>query len=282
MKQKYTPGLFGILDTDNLTDRTAWINGGGIECRHQVKYYYDNSKRPGFNGYMLQYSLSGSGKFVKNGITYDIKENTGFLVQLPEDSSYYLPENEEEPWTFIFLHFDGNALRPYMHQLEKLTGGVFTLLPSSPSIRSLLQLQKRLCNGEKLKKYESGEFVFHFLCTLLRDIESTKEDSDNSIIKKVLLLMEQNHKESDSIQNYADSLNISQEHLCRLFKNEMKISPGQYLIQLKIQSAMYDLLNTDDNLEIIAQRNGFSNANYFGKVFKKKTGVTPIQYRNME
>ncbi|MGN1267289.1 MAG: AraC family transcriptional regulator [Dorea sp.] len=282
MRKKYIPGLFGILDTDNLKDRNAWINGGGIECRHNVKYYYDNSKRPGFNGYMLQYSLNGAGKFVKNGVCHDIKENMGFFVQLPEESIYYLPEDAKEPWTFIFLHFDGNALRPYMNRLEELTGGVFTLPPSAQSIRSLLQLQDRMYNGEKLKKFENSEFIFHFLCTLLRDIENAKEENDNTLIKKSLHLMEQNHRDLESIQDIADSLSISQEHFCRLFKNEMKISPGQYLSQLKIQSAMHDLLNTDDTLEVIAHRNGFSNANYFGKVFKKKVGVTPIQYRNME
>lgn len=58
------------------------------------------------------------------------------------------------------------------------------------------------------------------------------------------------------------------------------MSPGQYLTDLRISSAMNDLSNTTENLEAIAQKNGFSNANYFGKVFKKKVGVTPIQYRN--
>lgn len=61
----------------------------------------------------------------------------------------------------------------------------------------------------------------------------------------------------------------------------MHVSPGQYLTQLRIQSSMYDLLNTKDKLESIAQNNGFANANYYEKVFKKQVGVTPTQYRSM-
>lgn len=58
----------------------------------------------------------------------------------------------------------------------------------------------------------------------------------------------------------------------------MKLTPMQYLTRLRIQSGMYDLLNTEDDLETIAKKNGFSNANYFGKVFRKQAGVKPVSF----
>lgn len=42
---------------------------------------------------------------------------------------------------------------------------------------------------------------------------------------------------------------------------------------------MNDLLNTNEKLEIIANRNGFSSGNYFCKVFKKSVGMSPNEYR---
>lgn len=94
--------------------------------------------------------------------------------------------------------------------------------------------------------------------------------------------MNDEYSDLESISYLAKKLNVTSEYFCRLFKHELGMSPGQYLTDLRIQSAMYDLLNTDENLEKIAQKNGFSNANYFGKSFKKRVGKTPLQYRNME
>ncbi len=280
MIEMYIPGLFVFFDTDNLKDRPVTLGSVGIEHRFAEKYYFDNRKRPNFTGHLIQYTLKGSGKFLKNGIAYDVSENSGFIVNLPEDSIYYLPEDARDPWIFVYIHFDGPAVLPYMEKLDELTGGFFTIPVSSASIRQLIKLQERMRNGEKLKKYESSEIVFHFLCTFLRDIEMSKEETDNTLIEKAVLLMAENHKELESIQYLSDMLNVSEEYFCRLFKAKTNVSPGQHLIHLKIQSAMQDLLNTDDTLEIIAKRNGFSNSNYFGKVFKKKVGVTPLQYRN--
>lgn len=282
MKTDYRTGRFGILDTDNIKDRTISNYAVGLERRYKEKYYYDNSKRPGFTGYLIQYTLKGSGKFIKNGVCHEMTENTGFIASLPGESIYYLPDDAEEPWVLLFLHFDCEMLRPYMQRLDELTGGIFSLPTSAKSIHSLLHFHERIANGERLQRYEGMEFLFGFVCAFLRDIESCKEEMDSTLIKKAIHLMEQNHRELESIQYLADSLQVSEEHFCRLFKSEITISPGQYLLHLKIHSAMQDLLNTTDTLEVIAKRNGFSNANYFGKVFKKKVGVTPLQYRNMQ
>lgn len=281
-EKHYCQGMFGIMDIDGIRKRPAWLIDGGIERRWKENYYFDNSRRPGYGGYLIQYTLEGCGIVEKQGICCRVEEGMGFLVRFPEDSRYYLPKDSEKPWTFLYLHFAGDALLPYVERLDEFTGGIFSLESTAKSIRMFLKLKERLCGGEMIKKYESSEFIFSFLCTLLREIEESGEDKEYSLVRKGVEILEQEHRELESIQNIAQRLEISQEHFCRLFKQEMRLTPMQYLTRLRIQSAMYDLLNTDENLENIAKRNGFSNANYFGKVFKKQVGVTPIQYRRQE
>ena len=281
-EKKYRQGLFGIIDTDGLENRPAYLIDAGIERRWREHYYFDNRKRSSYGGYLIQYTLEGCGVMEKQGICHRIEEGMGFLIRFPEDSKYYLPRESEKPWTFLYLHFAGDAMLPYVNRLEELTEGVFSLEPAAKSIRMFLQLQERLCGGGKIKKYESGEFMFGFLCTLLREIEEGGENKEYSLARRGAQILEQEHRILESIQSVAERLEVSQEHFCRLFKQEMKLTPMQYLTRLRIQSAMYDLLNTEDNLETIAKKNGFSNANYFGKVFRKQTGATPMQYRNQE
>ena len=48
---------------------------------------------------------------------------------------------------------------------------------------------------------------------------------------------------------------------------------------MRIQSAMNDLLGSTDTIEVIAVKNGFANGNYFAKVFRRYTKMTPGEYR---
>lgn len=278
-KKMYEKGLFGFLNTDGL--EAAWIIDGGIETRNKEQYFFDNARRPGYGGYLIQYTLEGRGCLERDGVCYEIGEGKGFLVSFPENSAYYLPEKNEAAWTFAYLHFDGNALLPYMERMRRLTNGIFSLDPFSKSIGMLMRLQERMRKGEKLKKYENSEFIFSFVCTLLREIEEADTEKNSSLVKKAAKYLENEYREIESIQALAEQLGITAEHFCRIFKKEMHVSPGQYLTQLRIQASMYDLLNTKDKLEVIAQNNGFANANYYEKVFKKQVGVTPTQYRSM-
>lgn len=280
--EKFPIGHFRILDIDGLDEHAATLVNGGIETRYKEHYYFDNMKRPAYGGYLFQYTLNGKGIYEKHGVCHEMQKGMGFFVKLPEDSRYYLPKEFDVPWTFYYLHFTGDILTPYADKLISLTDSVVSLDLSTKTIVMLLKLQERLCNGGKIKKYEGTEIIFSFFCTLLRDIENKDTTKNSPLIKQAVEIMNDEYSDLESISYLAKKLNVTSEYFCRLFKHELGMSPGQYLTDLRIQSAMYDLLNTDENLEKIAQKNGFSNANYFGKSFKKRVGKTPLQYRNME
>lgn len=279
-KEPYPLGYFGIFDITGIDARTLVFVDGGVEKRYQEDYCFDNNRRPGYGGYLLQYTLDGCGILEKHGICHEIKKNTGFFVKFPENSRYYLPKEAKTPWEFLYLHFIGEALAPYVDRLEHISDGIFSLNSSSESIQMLLQFQESIIEGETIERSKGTEFIQQFFCTLLKDIDERERENNISIVRRAVKIMNEEYRSLEGIQHLADELGISQEYFCRLFKNEMKVSPGQYLTDLRISSARNDLLSTTENLETIAQKNGFSNANYFGKVFKKSVGVTPMQYRN--
>ena len=59
----------------------------------------------------------------------------------------------------------------------------------------------------------------------------------------------------------------------------MCIRDRAYLTGLRLQSAMNDLLGTEHGIDSIARTNGFSNGNYFAKIFRKHVGISPGSYR---
>ena len=231
---KQNMGNFAVLNTDTLFNAaifstmndsrnlTPVICDGGIEQRFQENYYFKNDERPGYSGYVFQYTLSGCGIFKKNNKEYYMAKGKGFLVKIPEASSYYLPKNCDEPWIFLYLHFGGEMLKPFYTQIEALTGGIFELDISAKTIRMALQLQERLCSGIKLQPYESTEFAYIFFCTLLRELETLRNPHKISLALKGKEILEQEFHNLESIEILAERLGVSKEHFCRIFKKEIK------------------------------------------------------------
>jgi AraC-like DNA-binding protein len=107
-----------------------------------------------------------------------------------------------------------------------------------------------------------------------RDISQYPE-----LVQDAVSLIEAGYAYLYGIDDLADQLEVTKHHLIRLFTAATGVSPGQYLIHVRMLHAKL-LLQSQENtpLEIIAGACGYSCANYFTKAFKKYTGMTPTQY----
>lgn len=99
------------------------------------------------------------------------------------------------------------------------------------------------------------------------------------LVRDAAALMEAEYAYLYGIDELADRLEVSKHHLIRVFSASTGISPGNYLIGVRMSHAKLLLQTSGDTpMEIIAGACGYSCGNYFSKVFKKHTGLTPTQY----
>lgn len=82
-----------------------------------------------------------------------------------------------------------------------------------------------------------------------------------------------------SMQGLAQVMNYSETHFCRLFKQCFKVNFSVYLNKFRIEQAKRMLLTTNQNVKEVAQRCGYQDNSYFIRVFKRFTGMTPMDYR---
>jgi two-component system response regulator YesN len=114
---------------------------------------------------------------------------------------------------------------------------------------------------------------------LSEKLEETK--SYPSIVKKIKQYLEDNYyREEVSLNDAAEYVNLSPQHLSRIFKKEMDITFIDYLTKVRIGKAIE--LFEDDALKMyeIAEKIGYSSQHYFSSVFKKVIGISPVEYRN--
>lgn len=100
-----------------------------------------------------------------------------------------------------------------------------------------------------------------------------------SLVRDAISLIEAEYAYLYGIDDLADRLEVTKHHLIRVFSAATGISPGKYLTDVRIYHAKKMLQACEDTpMEIIAGACGYSCANYFSKVFKKHTGLTPTDY----
>jgi two-component system response regulator YesN len=106
------------------------------------------------------------------------------------------------------------------------------------------------------------------------------QSSINNVAKKAqLYLQEQYMNQQLSVDYMANEFGVSSSYLSTVFKKEFDITLNKYVTMYRIEKAKEFLKVKQDKIEEIAQRVGYTDSDYFSKVFKKQVLCTPTEYR---
>ena len=86
-------------------------------------------------------------------------------------------------------------------------------------------------------------------------------------------------EEELSVRRISESINVSKSVLYKKFHNTFGCTVSEYINGKRIEKSLELLKKTDMTAEEISRKVGFSSAPYFGKVFKKMKGTTPLKYK---
>lgn len=114
--------------------------------------------------------------------------------------------------------------------------------------------------------------------------ETAEEDMDharmNTVASEIASYLEDHYRDDLSLQSVAGRMGYSEVYFCRLFKNCFDKTFIMYLNDLRMAKAMELLKDISINIKEISERVGYRDANYFTRIFKKKMGMTPSEFRN--
>lgn len=135
---------------------------------------------------------------------------------------------------------------------------------------------------EKLFQHESIEKLSENAFSLLLALLSPEPVSfGNGVAEKVTDYIEQNLNQNISLELLSQNSNYSTAYLSRLIKKTTGQSFSELLSELRLNKACQMLKSTDDKVSDIAEKTGYHDVSYFISVFKKKTGVTPKEWRSL-
>ena len=153
-------------------------------------------------------------------------------------------------------------------------GGVHPIFIDSTSSKFALRIE--LLSDTKACSAIMKE-MFSSYCRLVYK-HSVKHYSP--IVQKTILIIDSNISAELSLNLLAKKLGISAGYLSTVFKKETEKNVSEYIKEKRIEHAMYLLSTTHLQIQTVALHCGIMDVQYFSKIFKKKTGKTPREYRS--
>jgi AraC family transcriptional regulator of adaptative response / methylphosphotriester-DNA alkyltransferase methyltransferase len=104
-------------------------------------------------------------------------------------------------------------------------------------------------------------------------------EPDSELVKKAKDILDSNFDNTIDLRDISKQLGVSTNHLARLFKKQLGLTPANYITGLRIAKAAELLGQSDANVLEIAYMTGFKSLSNFYRCFKARTGITPKEHR---
>ncbi len=213
--------------------------------------------------YGLSFCVSGKITYNLNGKKHI--ENPNTAVILPINKTYALYNNEGGE--FPLINFSCK---------EHLTDEIISIPLDNTS--------------EYLKDYERLKKCFLLPSQRLKCIgifynilnRLNRENSNASPLIKPITGFILEHFRNSELNNtqIAESVNISEVYLRRIFLDKYGTTPKQYILELRTDYAKKLLISTNISITDLSAECGFASVYHFCRTFKEKTGLTPSKYRS--
>ena len=145
------------------------------------------------------------------------------------------------------------------------------------SLSDLYIRQIEIMKSTKEINEQSTKMIFDFAG---RVHELLKINAYSYYVNQCCDYIQTNVYQSISVNQIAEDLKISPEHLSRIFKHETEMSVIEYIKKVKVKEAKFLLKYTSNTLVEISEKLAFSSQSHFNSVFKSEMGLTPKQYRD--
>lgn len=229
----------------------------------------------------LFYVTRGNGKFLVEDDSFSVKANDLIIVN-PNvtHTELGIPGTTFE---YVVLGIQGLQFQP-SESGQHFNYNKYNL--------SSYEKELQFCLHALINELRSKEDYYEAVCQNLYEIliyyifRKTKTElsiaSSKKITKECRFIEEyidEHYTEDITLQTLSDLTFMNKYYLVHAFKKYKGTSPINYLIDKRIEESQHLLANTNYPVSKISDQIGFSSQSYFSQVFRKRTGLTPNQYR---
>ncbi|WP_156157989.1 AraC family transcriptional regulator [Gordoniibacillus kamchatkensis] len=238
----------------------------------------------------------GKGKLTLNRKIYNLDAGCVVILQPFQLHRIQFDADDQCPYIRSVLTFEPSIVAPYLKSFpalssffvqvwkEQLSDQVFRDKRTSPYIIGILERFNDLISewNEKDGDLETASMLILNILDYLNSLHHGGFGGvarPESHAEKIMNWVEEHYTEPFDLIELAKELHLSKHHVSRLFRTDTGVSITEYVIARRIRQACWLLKTESKSIEQIGSLVGIPNFPYFCRIFKKITGLTPIQYR---
>lgn len=248
---------------------------------HPDGYRFKENGQRVLNEYQLYYITRGGGHFESASCSRTRIEAGMMFILFPGEWHKFSPD-PEMGWDDHWIGFNGSFMD------DKIRAGFFTFkncvfrIGVNEKITGTFHEILEIALEEK-KGYQ--HIIASLAISLIgrihyEDINHTYGDTYiERIINQAKAVMKEDTTSNEPLEDIARSLGVSYSLFRREFRKRCGISPGQYRLELRLIQAKELLLSTNMSIADISTKLHFECIGQFSTFFKKKSGVSPLEFR---
>ncbi len=232
---------------------------------------------PGIRSYILvHYIISGKGTFHCGSNKYKLKAGNMFFV-FPHTLVKYQAD-KEDPWHYCWVSFSSDEA------YELLAGAGISI--ANPVIElsdptKILAVLRGMPHERSESKTDNLHFVsmlYEFISLILQS-RSEVTESETTYFSSSVRFIKNHFSDTFSVSDLALYVGINRKYLHKIFKDACGVSPKEYIIDYRMKKACEFLHEKELSISNIAYSVGYSDPLMFSKMFKRKLGISPTEYR---
>ena len=238
-------------------------------------------RRPnGISSYQLIYCIGGAGEVFLGSRRGIVREGQGMFLTADTPHAYHAAGKK---WRVDYITFSGSLCAPILNSLGLTDSDIFSFSEPEVLRRHILNFKRIYRSDLRHKNRLFSKELYSLLVDvslIMNRMETEPVEDTGDVIMRIIDYMELNYRKDISLDDIADHIGLSKEHICRLFKRSMNETVIEDLTKIRIFHAARMLLQEPDKTALeIGMECGFPSPSYCSKEFKKLHGMTPNMYR---
>lgn len=243
----------------------------------------DLAKKHRYQGWEVFYCIDGEGIVNTGDAEYTASKGDCFILGMDGVYDHYRSPTADR-WVYYWIHFQPNSDWDRWFELPCIGLQAFHLNIRNPALQEIFhELCESIVRSANSDAPFEQDFSLNLVAQLLircrmlsTDTDDSQHDARVSNAKKYIL---DNYAKSLSVADVAQYASISSSRLASVFKKEVGMSVIAWRDEIRMLKASQMLRESESAISNIATSIGYEDVSFFNRVFRKRFGMTPSDYR---